>query len=62
VWPDSRCRFCLTEGRIRPQEARQKRTTLIADSGGITVQRITEKKKGQRAEQQTKKLAGDLGL
>lgn len=62
VWPDSRCRFCMAEGRAKGQHQRQKRQQLVIDHGDVKVLRIAARKKGKSAPQVTKKLAGDLGL
>lgn len=62
VWPDSRCRFCIAEGRAKGQSQRQKRQQTIIDHGDVKVLRIASRTKGKAKPQVTKKLAGDLGL
>lgn len=66
IWPDSRCRFCLAEGRAKATEPKRLRLSeLISHEGGengVTVRRIAAKQKGKAKAEVTKKLAQDLGL
>lgn len=62
LWPDSRCRFCLAEGRVKPAEQKQRRRQLIVEHGEVQVHRIRAKQKGKAAPQLCKKGAGELGL
>lgn len=62
VWADSKCRFCLAEGRAKPDHAgaRQSRKTLVyKDSTGVEVRRI---KAGTKGHAVTKKTVEELGL
>jgi hypothetical protein len=64
TWPDSRCRFCLAEGRAKPDYSslRKKRTVVIekrADGVEIRTKKIAEGTKGKIISQ---KNAGDMGL
>jgi DNA-binding MarR family transcriptional regulator len=62
IWPDSRCRFCLAEKRIKPTVPRRKLKELILSRpDGVEVKRIKTGAKGQRV-QSTDKSMEDLGL
>ena len=46
IWPDSRCRFCLAEGRIKPDYKRVQTKKLVERRpDGVEIRRFTEKGK-----------------
>lgn len=46
-WPRDNCRFCLSEGRIRPQTAKRTLRTLIAKTAdNVEIHRVKEQTKG----------------
>lgn len=63
VWPDSHCRFCLAEGRVKVDhgQLRQKRKVLVSECRGVEVRIIKAGTQGQ-GQQRAKKLPEDMGL
>lgn len=64
TWPDSHCRFCLAEGRAKPDFSpmRAKRRELLYKTpAGVEVRVIKTGAKGPM-QQRTRKSAEDLGL
>lgn len=62
IWADSHCRFCIAEGRAKPDYGaqRQKRTTMVYKTpDGVEVRRI---KSGTKGTVVCKKTQADLGL
>lgn len=63
IWASSQCRFCLAEGRAKPDHSahrRQGKKTLVyKDNTGVEVRRI---KAGTKGHAVTKKTATELGL
>lgn len=63
IWPDNHCRFCLAEGRARPDHGqfRQARKVLVSSCNGVEVRVIKSGQQGLGV-QRAKKDAGVLGL
>ncbi|SRR5258708_2883141 len=66
TWPDSRCRFCLAEGRVAAAQPKRQKYSVISDEGanGVTIRRVAARAKGPRKPQVQvcKKGARELGL
>lgn len=64
-WPSDRCKFCISEGRIKgPSEGRKRKESLVIArySSGVEVRRVAKGKSGNSPKAGTKKAAGELGL
>lgn len=64
IWPDSHCRFCLAEGRARPDHGQGRtgrRRVLISECHGVEVRVIKSGVQGQ-GQQRAKKNAQEIGL
>lgn len=64
TWPDSRCRFCIAEGRVKTSKRRLRRE-IISKSKDVEVRRIASKTKakhGNTAVTVTSRSIEDLGL
>lgn len=63
TWPDSRCRFCIAEGRAKPDMGaglrRKKPVSVLKRPDGVEVRKVAEGTKGTAV---LKKNVEDLGL
>src|SRR5215469_6413552 len=63
VWPDSHCRFCIAEGRAKPDHQRVKRyEVLMKRSDGVEVRRLKEGMSGKTATATVASTAEECGL
>lgn len=64
IWPDTRCKFCLAEGRFgAPAQVRNTRRELVYKTpAGVEVRRLKAKQSGETRVAKASKNAGELGL
>lgn len=62
-WADSRCRFCIAEGRAKSAKGnRQRRTETERRPDGVEIKRVLPGQKGKAKVQETRKSAEEMGL
>lgn len=63
IWPDSRCRFCLSEGRASPEYPKAKRRVLVhSTKSGVEVRRIKAGASAKHKVSSSKRTAEELEL
>lgn len=66
IWADSHCRFCLAEGRAKPDfsSLRVKKTVLVKKEGEVEVRRLKPGASGlsRKRDEIAKKKATEMGL
>lgn len=64
TWPDTRCKFCVAEGRFgAPAQFRRSRSELVYKTpGGVEVRRLRPKQSGEKKRSRASRDAKELGL
>lgn len=62
TWPSPACRFCLAEGRAKPDHSRVAKPLLASSRDGVQVRKLASGQSFKHKTLTTKRDLGDLGL